>query len=151
LGSRFDFFLTKPTKIQAFLFTSVLHTNFTITEFTDSEQVIALRQRKRRRSRNVRKDAIHRDRIRLRIYAHLWRSIVPLHIPLLHTSAFLHRLEPPRKAIRLNRSRGDRNLGDESYRVERRRRRLCAPHGPGVHWLYCGDRGVRVSHLRGGK
>jgi hypothetical protein len=126
---------------------SPLYTNSTVTPLPDSEQVIRLCQRKRRRSRNVREHPVCLDRICLRIYTHLWRSTVPLHIPLLHASTVLHGLKPPREAVRLDHSRGDRNLGDERYRVKRRRRWLCTPHRPGVHRLYCGDRGVRVSHL----
>ena len=117
--------------------------------FPDSEQVIRFRQRKRRRSRDVREHPIRLDRVCLRVYAHFWRSTVPFHVLLLHTSAVLHGLEPPRETVRLNHSRGDRNLGDERDRIKRRRCRLCAPHRSGVHWLYCGDRGVRVPHLRG--
>jgi len=128
---------------------SAPHTDFTVTPFPDSEQVIGFRQRKRRRSRNVREHPIHHDSVCLRIYAHLWSSTVPLHILLLHTSTVLHGLEPPRETVRLHYSRGDRNLGDKRDRVKRRRRRLCAPHRSGVHWLYCGDGGIRVPHLQG--
>ena len=117
--------------------------------FPDSEQVIRFRQRKRRRSRDVREHPVRLDSVCLRIYAHFWRSTIPFHVLLLHTSAVPHGFEPPRETVRLNHSRGDRNLGDERDRIKRRRRRLCAPHRSGVHWLYCGDRGVRVPHLRG--
>ncbi len=134
-----------------FIWTPIRHTKTKQTQshrsLTHSEQVIRFRQRKRRRSRDVCEHPVRLDRICLRIHTHLWRSAVQFHVLLLYTSAVLHGFEPPRETIRLDHSRGNRNLGDERDRVKRRRRRLCAPHRSGVHWLYCGDRGVRVPHL----
>jgi hypothetical protein len=125
-GTRFVFFLSQINgkKISTPFYarepvTHTKHTNFTVTLFTDSEQVIRLRQRKRRRSRDVCEHPVRLDRVCLRIYAHFWRSTVPFHVLLLHTSAVLHGLEPPRETVRLNHSRGDRNLGDERERIKR--------------------------------
>ena len=98
--------------------TQIKHTNFTVTLFTDSEQVIRFRQRKCRCSLDVCEHPVCLDRVCLRIYAHFWRSTVPFHVLLLHVSAVLHSLEPPRETVRLNHSGGDRNLGDERDRIK---------------------------------
>ena len=148
-GPRFDFFSDQTNGKSGSLYLRQSNIQSTVIHFTDSEQVVRFSQRKRRRSRDVCEHPVRPDCICFRIYAHLWRCAVPFHVLLLYTSAVLHGFEPPRETIRLDHSGGNRNLGDERDRVKRRRRRLCAPHRSGVHWLYRGDRGIRVPHLRG--
>ena len=89
--------------------------NSTVTPFA-----LLTRQRKRPRSRDDREHPMRLDRT----------LVAPSHFMLLlYTSAVLHGLEPPRETIRLNHSRGDRNLGDEDDRIKRH---TCATQRPGV-------------------